>query len=314
MCISRFLRCHLKKMLNFAARNHCAMIKLLFLTIFMAVAAVSSFAQSMQTARTAHSLFWRTDSLQVDEIVTGTENQYRKIGHHGPAVENSHMALRIYFNDSGAIDVYSKSGRGMELLQYLWYPTAQEQAELGVGCDEYRVGKTVGFGGIALWDGEKEVKLVATKGRTARVGDSKKGSYAEVIAYGVAYMGDMVDISIRIDVTSKSRIAVITASELSGKKVQFLTGVNYHEGQQVSYGDDYISIWGIHPADVSTAPIPLGSGMFYSSKTFPTIEKTADMVRIISKPASKVQTKVIAASTKEAELNTAKRFEAYMTK
>ena len=110
------------------------------------------------SAQTAHSLFWRSDSLQVDEIVSETANQYKKVGHHGPAVENSHMALRLYFNDSGAIDVYSKSGRGMELEHYLWYPTSIQQTENGAGCDEYRVGKTVGLGGIALWDGEDELQ------------------------------------------------------------------------------------------------------------------------------------------------------------
>lgn len=280
---------------------------------FLALCAVSILA-SGQTSRTACSLFWRSDSLQVTEIVSEKADQYKKVGHHGPAVENSHMALRIYFNNSGAIDVYSKNGRGMELLDYKWYPSVQAQTELGVGCDEYRVGKTVGLGGIALWDGEKEVKLVATKGRTARVGETKKGSYAEMIAYGVEYMGGKVDISIRIDMTEKSRIAKVTAKELSGKKVQFLTGVNHHKGQRVNYGEGYISVWGIHPADVSAAPIPLGAGMFFSAKTFPQVEKTEDMVRLISKPSSEVSTKVIAASTKEAELNTPKRFEAYMAK
>ena len=282
----------------------------LFISLLISLSASASvFAQ---TSRTACSLFWRSDSLQVSEIVSETANQYKKVGHHGPAVENSHMALRIYFNDSGAIDVYSKNGRGMELLNYKWYPSVEVQTEHGVGCDEYRVGKTVGLGGIALWDGEKEVKLVATKGRTARVGETKKGSFAEMIAYGVEYMGEKVDISIRIDVVQKSRIATVTAKELSGKKVQFLTGVNYHEGQRVLNGEKYISVWGIHPADVSTNPIPIGAGMFFSPKTFPNVEKTGNMVRLISKPAATVSTKVIAASTKEAELNTAKRFEAYM--
>ena len=266
------------------------------------------------SAQTAHSLFWRSDSLQIDQIVSEKANQYKTVGHHGPAVENSHMALRLYFNDSGAIDVYSKSGRGMELEHYLWYPTAQQQAEDGAGCDEYRVGKTVGLGGIALWDGEKEVKLVATKGRTARVGDKKNGSFAEIIAYGVPYKKDTVDISIRIDMSAKKREAVITATELSGKKVQFLTGVNFHKGQRVSYGEGYISVWGIHPADVSVNPIPIGAGMFFAAKSFNAVEKTEDMVRIISKEAAKITTKVVAASTKEAELNSARRFEAYMSK
>lgn len=284
------------------------MKKYILITSLALVAAVSVKAQ------TAASLFWRSDSLQVKEIVSETANQYKTVGHHGPAVENSHMALRLYFNDSGAIDLYSKSGRGMELEKYLWYPTASQQAESGVGCDEYKVGKTVGLGGIALWDGDKEVKLVATKGRTARVGETKKGHYAEIIAYGVEYMGDCVDISVRIDVTSKNRTAKVTAQELSGRKVQFLTGVNYHEGQRVNFGEQYISVWGIHPADVSSSPVPIGAGLYFSSKLFPVIEKTENMVRIISKPSSKISTKLIAASTKEAELNTARRFEAFMTK
>lgn len=284
-------------------------MKKLFLSTLLAFVACL-----ISEAQTAHSLFWRSDSLQIAEIASEAGNQYKKVGHHGPAVENSHMALRIYFNDSGAIDVYSKSGRGMELLQYKWYPTVVEQTDHGAGCDEYRVGKTIGLGGIALWDGEKEVKLVATAGRTARVGETKKGSYAEMIAYGVEYMGGKVDVSIRIDVSQKERVATVTATELSGKKVQFLTGVNFHEGQKVVYDEDHISVWGIHPADVSAAPIPIGAGMFYSSKMFPNVEKINDMVRLISKPASEVKTRIVSASTKEAELNTSKRFEEYMSK
>ncbi len=284
------------------------MKKILTLTAIFTIVSLQAGAQ------TAKSLFWRADSLQVSEIVSETGNQYNKVGHHGPAVENSHMALRVYFNDTGAIDVYSKSGRGMELMEYLWYPTKEQQDTLLLGADGYIAGKTVGLGGVALWDGEKEVKLVATKGRTARVGDTKKGAYAEIIAYGVAYRGDYVDISIRVDVEAKSRVAVVTATELSGKKVQFLTGINFHEGQKVAYGEEYISIWGPHPVKKTETPFPIGAGMFFSSKTFPVLEKTDDMVRIISKPASKVSTKVVSASVKEAEINSAKRFESYMVR
>lgn len=266
------------------------------------------------SAQTSYSLFWRADSLQVTEIVSEIGNQYNKVGHHGPAVENSHMALRIYFNDSGAIDVYSKTGRGLELSEYLWYPSPNEQEELHLGADAYIVGKTVGLGGIALWDGENEVKLVATKGRTARVGKTKKGSYAEMISYGVQYKGESVDISIRVEVNDKSREAVVTAAELTGKKVQFLTGVNFHTGQKVTYGEGCISVWGQHPVKKTEVPFAIGAGMIYSEKTFPVCEKTEDMVRIISKPSSKVETTIISSSVKEAELNSAARFESYLQK
>ena len=96
--------------------------------------------------------------------------------------------------------------------------------------------------------------------------------------------------------------------------VMFLTGVNYHPGETVKCGNGFIFAWGIHPADVSASPIPIGAGMFYKPSDFGPMEVTGDMVRIISRPAKSISTTVVAASTKEAELNTAKRFENYMTK
>lgn len=265
-------------------------------------------------AQTASSLFWRSDSLQVNEIVSAQAVQYTFVGHHGPAVENSHYALRIYFNDSGAIDLYSKSGKQMELRKYLWYPTEEQQADEGAGCDEYLVGRTVGLGGIALWDGREEVKLVATKGRTARVGEIKGGSFAEMIAYGVEYKGELVDISIRVEMKNKSRVAKVIATELNGKDVQFLTGVNYPKDADVEYGTKYISVWGVHPADVSADPSPIGAGMWFKPGKTVMIEQTPDMVRIVSKPCSQFSTEVVAASVKEDELNTAEKFAAYMRK
>ena len=280
---------------------------------FSAVAAAAVLLLcSNAAAQSASSLFWRADSVQVKEIVSDKAVQYNFVGHHGPAVENSHCALRLYFNDSGAIDVYSKSGKQMELLKYLWYPTEKQQQEEGAGCDEYLGGRTVGLGGIALWDGEKEVKLVATGGRTARVGQTKGGSYAEIIAYGVEYMGDKVDVSIRIDVSDKSRVATVSARELNGKKVQFLTGVNYQKGEEVIYGRKYIAVWGVHPADVSASPSPLGAGMWFKPSKFESIEKTGDMVRLISKKTSLISTRIVAASTKEEELDTRDKFFEYM--
>ena len=266
----------------------------------------------IMNGQTAKSLFRLSDSLQVMEISSDIPCLAEELGHEGPAVENSHMALRMRFDDSGSIDVYSKNARGMELTQYLWNTTRGQQDTLYVGCDSYVIGKTLGLGGIALWDGNQVVRLAATKGRTARVGDTGKGAYMEMISYGVPYGEGYVDISVRVDVVAKSRLATVTATELSGEKVMFLTGVNYHPGQKVTEGTGIISVWGPHPS--GEASFPIGAGVFYSEKLFMTSEKTDDMVRIISKPSSKVSVKIISASTKEAELNSAKRFEAYMNK
>lgn len=269
---------------------------------------------SVSSAQTASSLFRISDNVQDREIVSDKADMYDEVGHHGPAVENQYMALRLYFNDSGAIDVYSKSGRGLELMKYGWYPDSTAIADDGAGCDYYVVGGTLGLGGIALWDGEKEVRLAAYGGRTARVGNTSKGSFAELVSYGVPYCGDSVDIMIRVDVSGKTRIARVTAKCLNGRKVAFVTGVNYHDGTAVEFSDGCIYTWGVHPQDVSEAPVPVGAGMFFSKGTFSSPEKTGDMVRIISRPCTQISTRIVAASTREAELNSLKRFSAFMTK
>ena len=224
------------------------------------------------------------------------------------------MALRILCDGSGSIDLYSKSGRGMELLEYLWYPTQGQQDTLAAGVDAYNVANTLGLGGVALWDGHDVVRLSATDGTTARVGETKKGAFAEIVSYGVPYMGDKVNVAVRVDVQNKNRLAVITATELTGKKVQFVTGLNHHPGQKVVYTDSYLMVWGPHPEIESGKSFAVGAGMFYSVKLFPVVENVGDMVRLISKPTSSISTRVVASSTKEAELNSAKRLEAYMQK
>ena len=266
----------------------------------------------LSSAQTETSLFFRSDSVQVSEIVSDGPDQYKKVGHHGPAVENPWYALRIYFNDSGAIDLYSKSGKQMELRKYLWYPTREQQENEGAGCDEYRVGKTVGLGGIALWDKDHEVKLAAER-RTARVGKIRGGSFAEMISYGVPYRGRKVDVSVRIGMTDKSRKAKIIASVVSGGRVQFVTGLNYHAGEYVQAGWGAIGTWGIHPADVSENPIEVGTGLEYDPDDYVGIpESLDDMVRLVSKPCRKLVTTVVAASVKEDELNTPEKFFDYL--
>jgi len=282
------------------------------LITILATALPCLFVGQSVCAQTASSLFWRADSTQVKEISAEDNKQYTKIGHHGPAVENSHMALRIYFNNSGAIDVYSKSGKQMELEKYLWYPTEEQQRNEGAGCDEYFVGKTLGLGGIAIWDGEKVVPLEMTAKRVAKVGKTAVGHFAEVASYGILYQNDTVDIAIRVDVLDNSREAIVTARCLSGQKVRFVTGVNFNKDARVKFGKSYISVWGKHQANVSQAPVPIGGGMAFNPEVFTTVEKTENMVRLISEPSQAVNTRVVAASVKESELNTAAKFEKYV--
>ncbi len=283
--------------------DHFDMKKILTILAFV-------FAAAGVSAQTASSLFMCADSLQVGEIVSESGNEFDAAGHHGPAVENSHGAFCLYFNDSGAIDLYSKNGRGMELLRYKWNPTEYQRTEENAGVDQYAVGESLGFGGVALWDGSNVVRLVATGGRTARVGNGKKGSWAELIAYGVEYMGGKVDICIRLDVNVKTRLVKMTASELNGRKVTFVTSLNYYEGMTAEVTPKALYTWGRHPECDGV----VGAGLLYNAKVFPVREKTDSELRLVSKPASKVSTTLVCASTLEAELNTQKRFVSFVTK
>lgn len=300
----------------------------------------SALMPSSLCAQTAVSLFMRSDSLQTNEVFSASGDEYVTVGHHGPAIENSHFALRIYFNDSGSIDIYSKSGRGMELRRYLWYPDEVHKQKFGAGGDEYIVGNTLGAGGIALWDEGKIVRLVATEGRRAKSGKTKSGSFIELISYGVEYRGTKVNICIRVDMSDKNRTAIVTASVLSGKKVQFVTGVNYFEGEQTDIGKDYVAVWGRHPyspvysassplsaieasasdanADgVDAAPVKasaVGVALKFREDKFLPAEKTDGFLQLVSKPTSRISTNLIAASEKEAELRTASTFFAFIKK
>lgn len=263
---------------------------------------------------TFYSQFLRTDSLQVAEIWQ-PEGEKLPIAHHGPAVENQYMALRIYFDARAAIDVYSKSGLiDDELGRWRWYPTPEQQAGEGAGCDEYYVGRTVGLGGIQLWDGENALPLTTTRGRRSLVGRTDGGAFMEMISYGVPYQADSVDVSLRVDVSDKSRWATVTVREVSGKPLRFVTGINYHPGADIVNEAGLAAVWGEHPANISAHPIPIGGAIRYNPADFPQVEDTGDAIRLVSMPLAEFRTEILSASAKEKELSSAERFFPFIRK
>ncbi len=66
------------------------------------------------------SLYMKSDKITyLTDIGSESGDLYKTIGHHGPAIENEWMALRIYFSDKVAIDVYSKAKPGLELKKQI---------------------------------------------------------------------------------------------------------------------------------------------------------------------------------------------------
>ncbi|MFH6995113.1 DUF4861 family protein [Flavobacterium sp. FlaQc-48] len=260
------------------------------------------------------SLYMKSDKITyLTDIGSETGDLYKTIGHHGPAIENEWMALRIYFSDKVAIDVYSKAKPGLELKKASWYPTPEQQKE-GWGADYYKVANTVGLGGVKLWDGEKLVPLNPVTNRLARVGKTDTTSWMEMISRGIPYKGKKVDILVRVTVFSGKREAKVEAVSLTGEKVQFATGVNYFKDFETKKGTNYIAVWGKHPEDVAAEIIPIGAAIIYNPKDYEKNTDDGTQYLLISKPTKNLETKIISSSTRETELNTLDKLEAYIKK
>jgi len=265
------------------------------------------FAQN----KTDISLKWKNVGKQEVSISSETGDLYNKLSHHGPAVENEWLGLRFYFDYRFAIDVYNKTQLRLELAAAEWYPTPEQQKE-GWGADQYKASNTVGLGGVRLWDGEKVVYLDPVRNRTARVGKEANISYMEMLSEGIPYMGDSIDMLVRVTVFSGIRAAKVEAFALCDKPVKFLTGINYHPLTKTKEGDNYISTWGIHPEDVAAFQLAIGAGIIYNPNDFESIKKEEKEYQLISKPAKYLETWISSASEKDPDLNSMDKFIDYL--
>ena len=257
------------------------------------------------------SLFLNSNSdVYLDEISSESGDLFTKLGHHGPAIENEWLGLRLYFDKKAAVDVYSKAKPGLELKAARWYPTPEQQKE-GWGADYYKAGMTVGLGGVRLWDGEKVVLLDPVSSRWARVVTEGNTSFMEMLSAGVPYKGKTVDVLVRVTVYEGLRKAKVEAWALADEPVQFATGINYHEGQEVVVEDERIFTWGLHPEDVAAESVELGAGILFDAGDFDQRLDDGTQHLLISKPAKYLSTWISSANAKEPELNTLKKFMAF---
>ena len=230
----------------------------LFSSVIMFFVVIQCVAQN----RTDVSLYLKKDRHNyLTQIESKSGNLFTKLGHHGPAIENQWLGFRLYFNKKAAIDVYSKAKPGLEIREKKWYPSKKEQRN-GWGADYYKVGKTVGLGGVRLWDGEKVIALHPVSLRSARVEKGEDSSYIEMVSKEVPYKGEKVTILVRVTVFSDKREATVEALSHTGESVQFVTGINYFKNLKVKKSNDYIATWGIHPEDVAAEQVEIGELFF----------------------------------------------------
>lgn len=278
-------------------------MRTIFLPLFALITGLA-FSQN----KTDVSLFMKDDPGHLlSEVYSESGDMYQTLGHHGPAIENEYLGFRIYFDRKAAIDVYSKTRPGLELKDAAWYPTPEQQAN-GWGADYYKVGQTVGLGGIRLWDGEKVIPLDPVSGRYARVQKEGTVSFLELLSKGVPYKEGEVDILVRVTVYSGIRNAKVEAFALCDDAVQFVTGINYHEGQKLVVQDNYIAAWGLHPEDVASEKLEIGAAILFNLADF--VQKKDDRTQklLISGPTKQLECWISSTNAKEPEINTLEAF------
>jgi hypothetical protein len=213
----------------------------------------------------------------------------------------------LYFDKRTAIDIYSKANPGLEIPEKKWYPSKKDQLE-GWGADYYKVGKSVGLGGVRLWDGENVIPLHPVKVRSARVYTKDQITTMEMLSKGVQYKGEVVDILIKVSVYAEKREAKVEALSLSGMPVQFVTGINYFENLQLRKQEGYIATWGIHPEDVAAEKVEIGAAILFDENDFEMQISDELQYLLISKPVKNLQTWISSANGREQEMNSFEKF------
>ena len=263
---------------------------------------------AMIQAQTDVSLFFKKgDQKQIEFVESESGNLYNKLGHHGPAIENPWYGLRLYFSKKAAVDVYSKARKGLELKQKQWYPSKQEQRE-GWGADYYKVGNTVGLGGVKLWDDGQIIDLHPVTRRTASVVHYGDSSSMKMVSEGIPYKGRQVDICVQVTVFADRRESKIQASCLNGERVQFVTGINFFENLEVRNTERYIATWGIHPEDVAAEKVEVGAAIFIPKGSGFKTQKLKNQYILISDLKQDMEFRISSANKRESGINSMEDF------
>ncbi|MBN2702573.1 MAG: DUF4861 family protein [Pontiellaceae bacterium] len=261
--------------------------------------------------KTDVSLKWKDKPQQESEISSESGDLFETVAHHGPAVENEWMGIRIYFDKKCALDAYNKKRRGLELAEAAWYPTEEQQKE-GWGADQYKAGTTVGLGGVRLWDGEKVIALDPVTMRTARVRKEANYSQIEMLSEGVPYKGTTVDVMLRVTAFSGFRDMKVEAFAFCDEPVEFVTGINYWETTSTFEGENYVGTWGVHPEDVAATVIEIGGAVIFDPEDIAQHKKTADELLLISNPTHYLSSWIVSGCEAEPSFSGAEDFEQYV--
>jgi len=294
-------------------------------TLFLLTA--FSFASDIK-ANTASSLAMKKDKVQMASVQSPSGDLYKQLLHHGPAVENRWAAYRIYFNKHLSVDILSKFQPRLELAEGKWYGGKKpEFTKRNFGKDNYKVGKTVGLGGIRLWDATKDANgAKSDKGQVTRLDVASKGkreghvqtangsSSINIRNVNVPYQDTLVNIDMTLTVFDDKRHAQIELLVHGEQAVQFVTGVTIHNKLlEIKQGDNYLATWGDYDSPAAAEAFNLGAGLVFNPDDIERSIKEDDQLLVVTKPLKRFTYLISTSNEKEhSELNTFDSFHQYI--
>lgn len=274
------------------------------------VLSTSCISTTVPDSATATSLALKVDELQIETVESEDGDLYRNLLHHGPAVENLWVAYRIYFNNYLSVDILSKFEPRLELAVSKWYGSkSPELAARNFGKDNYKVGKTVGLGGIRLWDPEKgdrgqvvflDVSADTKSKRAVRVKNQNGSSSIILTNSTIPYQGELLDIDVELTVFDGKRHALINVEVKDDKRVQFVTGLVIHDKlKAVIANENYLLTWGNYDSPAADAVFDVGAGLVFNPEDIAKLEKSDEEMLLVTKPLKRFRYLISSANEKE---------------
>ncbi|MDO4758321.1 MAG: DUF4861 family protein [Rikenellaceae bacterium] len=184
-------------------------------------------------SRVNAQMWWKTGDKENpyeerDTLFSFKDDMYRKLHHHGPAIESEMGAYRVYFDKKQSIDTYGKKNKQLELRRSMWYSTPEQIENEGFGHDNLRVFGSIGVGVLKGWDPEKGmIHITDFKRREARV--LAKGpvrAIMEMEVEGWNYSGRELNMTSRYTIyAGHSDVVVENFIEGDYEGLTFVTGV-----------------------------------------------------------------------------------------
>lgn len=171
-----------------------------------------------------------------------TDHSYY-IKYEGPGWESDKVAFRFYLDNRNAIDVFGKKTTGIVLpaVGVDGFDNYHKMAPWGM--DNMKVGKALGIGSIASWDGSKAVRVDKKDSTSCYIqADGKVRSQVKTIYYGWETNGVKTNLTSLISIDAGSRASHM---ELSVDKAvpNIATGIIKDKNSELIISNDKNSEW-----------------------------------------------------------------------